>query len=187
MLLATYDLAELATTIKPMWDLVEKARAVLVDLSARGRYHDWLRAKLPELRTTWAIDTKDALNAQEAYARGQKALGGGDVHRAMSELATACRYHSGHPDYESSLAWARYRVQVDSGRDRIEAAQAERKIVEEVLVGCRPWPRALVALSLLCAAGGDADSARWHLHVALAIDPTVPAAAQLAQRLGMRR
>jgi len=187
MLLATYDLAELATTIKPMWDLVEKARAVLVDLSARGRYHDWLRAKLPELRTAWAIDTKDALNAQEAYARGQKALGGGDVHRAMSELATACRYHSGHPDYESSLAWARYRVQVDSGRDRIEAAQAERKLVEEVLLGCRPWPRALVALSLLCAAGGDADSARWHLHVALAIDPTVPAAAQLAQRLGMRR
>jgi hypothetical protein len=45
----------------------------------------------------------------------------------------------------------------------------------------------LVALALLCAAGGDADSARWHLAIALSIDPNVPAAAQLAQRLGLRR
>jgi hypothetical protein len=55
------------------------------------------------------------------------------------------------------------------------------------LVGCRPWPRALVALALLCAASNDADSARWHLAIALSIDPNVPAAAQLAQRLGLRR
>jgi len=187
VMLAGHDLAELASTVKPMWELVEKARGVLVDFAQRGRYHDWLRGKLRDLRTSWAIDPKDAQTAQEAFARGGKALGDGEVHRAMSDLATACRYHSGHPEYEASLAWARYRVQADSGKDRTAAALAERKPIERMLLGCRPWPRALVALSLLCLAGGDADSARWHLHVALAVDPNVPAAAQLAQRLGMRR
>ncbi len=39
---------------------------------------------------------------------------------------------------------------------------------------------------LICAAGGDPDSARWHLHGALTVDPTLPAAVQLAKRLGMR-
>ena len=68
-----------------------------------------------------------------------------------------------------------------------QAAAAERRNVEEHLVGRRPWPRALVALALLCAAGGDADTARWHLRTALIIDPTLPAAVALAQRLGMRR
>ena len=185
--LAGHDLAELASTIKPMWDLVDKARSVLVDHAARGRYHDWLRQKLGELRTVWAIDPLAVGAAAEAFVRGQRALGEGDVHRAMSELAMACRQFPGHPDYEANLAWARYRVQVASGRDRIEAALAERKTIEDLLLGCKVWPRALVALALLCAAGGDADSARWHLHTALTVDPTVPAAAQLAQRLGMRR
>src|SRR5262249_62317977 len=101
--------------------------------------------------------------------------------------ARAGRQFPGHPDYEASLAWARYRVQVGSGRDRIEAATAERRAIEDLLLGRRPWPHALVALALLCAAAGDADAARWHLHVALQIDPNVPAAAQLAQRLGLRR
>ena len=170
-----------------MWDLVEKARAVLVDHAARGRYHDWLRERIDDLRTVWAIDPSGVAAAAEAFARGQRALGEGDVHKAMSDLAMACRQFPGHPDYEANFAWARYRVQVASGRDRVEAAVAERKIIEDLLLGCRPWPRALVALALLCAAGNDADSARWHLHTALVIDPTVPAAAQLAQRLGMRR
>ena len=80
----------------------------------------------------------------------------------------------------------RYRVQVASGRDRAEVAAAERKTIEAMLMGCRPWPRALVALALICAAGGDSDSARWHLHGALTVDPTLPAAVQLAKRLGMR-
>ncbi|HEY5935915.1 MAG TPA: hypothetical protein VIU61_14800 [Kofleriaceae bacterium] len=185
--LAGHDVSDLTTTIQPMWDLVEKARSVLVDHAQRGRYHDWLRQKLPELRTVWAIDPKAIGVAAEAFVRGQRLLGEGDVHRAMSELAMACRQFPGHPDYEANLAWARYRVQVASGRDRIEAAVTERKTIEELLLGCKPWPRALVALALLCAAGGDADSARWHLHTALTVDPTVPAAAQLAQRLGMRR
>jgi hypothetical protein len=185
--LAQHDLAELAGVVKPTGELIEKARSVLVDIAARGRYHDWLRQKLPELRTVWALDPDEARKAQEAYARGQASLGGGDVHRAMRDLATACRYHPGHPDYEASLAWVRYRIQVDSGRDRVEAAMAERRHVEEMLLVCRAWPHALIALALLCLASGDADSARWHLHVALSVEPNLPAAMQLAARLGMRR
>ena len=185
--LGGHDLAELAALIQPTWELVDKARSVLVDHAQRGRYHDWLRQRLPELRTIWAIDPAVAQSAAAAFARGQRSLGDGDVHKAMSELAAACRQFPGHPEYEASLAWARYRVQVGSGRDRIEAAAAERTALDELLLGCRPWPRALVALALLCTAAGDVDAARWHLHAALAIDPSVPAAAQLAQRLGLRR
>ena len=185
-LLGQFDLADVSALLQPMWDLVEKARSVLVDDAARGRYHDWLRQKLPELRTVWAIDPPQISAAAEAFARGQRALGEGDVHKAMSDLALACRNFPGHPEYEANLAWARYRVQVASGRDRTEAAVTERKAVEEILIGCRPWPRALLALALLCAASGDADSARWHLGHALAVAPNLPAAAQLAKRLGMR-
>jgi hypothetical protein len=185
--LATYDLAELTAQVGPTWELVEKARSVLVDHAQRGRYHDWLRQKLPGLRTVWAIDPTAAATAAAAFSRGQRHLGDGDVHKAMSELAAACRQFPGHPEYESSLAWARYRVQVASGRDRTAAAVAERATIEELLLGRRPWPRALVALALLCAAAGDVDTARWHLGVVLAIDPADPAAAQLAQRLGLRR
>jgi hypothetical protein len=185
--LAGHDLAELRPTVQPMWDLVEKARLVLVDHAQRGRYHDWLRQKLPELRSVWAVEPKQIATANEAFVRGQAALGAGDVHKAMSELAQACRAFPGQPEYEANLAWARYRVQVASGRDRIEAALAERNGIEQLLLGCKPWPRALVPLALLCAAANDHDSARWHLHTALTVDPTVPAAAQLAQRLGMRR
>ena len=105
----------------------------------------------------------------------------------MSELATACRQFPGHPEYEASLSWARYRVQVAAGRDRVAAALTERAAIEDLLLGRRPWPHALVALALLCAAGGEADAARWHLQTALAIDPAAPAAVQLARRLGMRR
>ncbi|HEY0192436.1 MAG TPA: J domain-containing protein, partial [Kofleriaceae bacterium] len=185
--LAGHDLAELAPLVQPTWDLVDKARGVLLDHAQRGRYHDWLRQKLPELRTTWALDAQLVTHAAAAAARGQRALGDGDVHRAMSELAAACRLFPGHPDHEASLAWARYRVQVASGRDRLEAAVAERRTVEDLLLGRRPWPRALVALALLCASAGDLDAARWHLHAALTIDPTSPAALQLAHRLGLRR
>jgi hypothetical protein len=181
--LAAHDLAEVAALVEPAWALVEKARSVLVDHAARGRYHDWLRGHAHELSTAWAIEPAAVKAATEAFARGQRALGEGDVHKAMSELATACRHHSGHPDYEANLAWARYRVQVASGRDPIEAARAERKTIEEELLGRRVWPRALVALALLCVAVGDVESARWHLRSALATDPSLPAARQLAQRL----
>lgn len=185
--LARFDLAELAQHVKPSWDLVEKARSVLVDHAQRGRYHDWLKQKLPQLNTVWAIEPQAVKTAAEAFARGQKLLGEGDVHRAITDLAMACRQHPGHPDYEANLAWAKLRVQVAAGKDQREAAAAERGAVEKLLLGCRPWPRALVALALLCAAAGDHDSARWHLHVALSFDPQSPAALQLAQRLGLRR
>jgi Tfp pilus assembly protein PilF len=185
--LASYDLGELAHLTAPTWELIEKARAVLVDHAQRGRYHDWLRQKLPELRTVWALDPNAVQAAAAAFARGQRSLGEGDVHKAMSELATACRHFPGHPEYEASLAWARYRVQVGSGRNRVEAAVAERKVLEELLLGRRPWPRALVALAMLSAAAGDIDTARWHLRVALAIDPSDASATQLGQRLGLRR
>ena len=183
--LEVFDLADLKPEAQPIWDLVEKARSVLVDHAQRGRYHDWLRQKMPELRTSWAIEPNAVQAANAAYLRGQQALGTGDVHKAMSEFANACRNHHGHPEYEAHLSWARLRVQVASGRDRVECAAAERRTVEAVLMGCRPWPRALVALALICAAHGDANSARWHLHSALTVDPTLPAAVQLAKRLGM--
>lgn len=185
--LEVFDLSELRPLAEPIWSQVEKARSVLVDDAQRGRYHDWLQKKLPTLSTVWAIEPKAATTAAEYYLRGQRSLGEGDVHKAMSELATACRHFPGHPEYEAHLAWARYRVQVASGRDRAECAATERKELEAMLWGRRPWPRALVALALICAAGGDPDSARWHLHAALTVDPTLPAAVQLAQRLGMRR
>jgi hypothetical protein len=185
--LGRYDLADLAGLVKPSWDLVEKARSVLVDHAQRGRYHEWLRQKLPELKTVWAIEPSAVKTAADAFVRGQKLLGEGDVHRAITDFATACRHQPGHPDYEANLAWARFRVQVASGKDQREAAMAERKLVESLMQGCRPWPRALVALAMLCAAAGDADSARWHIHVALTFDPKLPAAVALAQRLGLRR
>lgn len=185
--MARYDLADLAPLVAPTWDLVEKARAVLIDDAQRGRYGDYLRSHLHEMKTAWAIDMAAVRTAAEAFARGQAALGEADAHKAMGHFATACRHHPNHPDYEATLAWVRFRVQVASGKDQREAALAERATVEEQLVGRRPWPRALVALALLCAAAGDPDSARWHLAIALSIDPNAPAAVQLAQRLGLRR
>lgn len=183
--LARHDLAELADTVQPMWELVEKARATLADISARGRYHDWLRSRAG-LRTIWAVDPQIAKSAIDAFERGQRALGESDVHRAVGELAAACRAQPGHPEYEATLAWARYRVQVAGGQDREAVARRERATVEELLTGRRPWPRALVALALLCAACEDLDGARWHLSQALSVDPSMPAAVQLQQRLARR-
>jgi len=185
--LARYDLGDLATVVSPTWDLIEKARSVLVDDAQRGRYSDYLRSRLQDMKTSWAIDTTAMKTAAEAFARGQAALGEGDAHKAMGHFAAACRQHPNHPDYEATLAWVRFRVQVASGKDQREAALQERATVEDQLVGRRAWPRALVALALLCAATGDADSARWHLAISLSIDPNAPAAVQLAQRLGLRR
>jgi len=182
--LAAFDLADLTDQVQPLWDMVEKARSILVDLPSRGRYNDWVAARLGRLRTSWAIDLSAARTAMEAFARGQRALGEGDIHRAVGELATACRHHPGQPEYEANLGWARFRVEVGAGKDRAAAARTERARVEEVLRGTRPWPRAQVALALLCASDGDVEAARWHVGEALAIDPSLPAAQQLARRLG---
>ena len=185
--MSRFDLSDLTPLVQPMWDVVNKARSTLHDHAQRGRYMDWLRNNIDGLETVWAIEAQAITDAREISNRGLQHLTQGDAHRAMGELARACRLHPGHPDYEANLAWARFRVQVAAGKDQRESAMAERLSVEEHLAGRRPWPRALVALALLCAAGGDADAARWHLHIALQIDPNVPAAAQLAQRLGLRR
>ena len=185
-LLEQFDLGTLAANVQAQWDVVEKARSVLIDIAARGRYHDWLRENLGRVATVWAIDSKVAQQGIEAFTRGQAALGAGDVHRAMSELAAACRLHPGHPDYEANLAWARFRVEVARGGDKIACAEKERSHVEQLLYGRRPWPRALVALALLCAVLGDAESSRWYLSQALAVEPQMPAALQLLQRIGVR-
>jgi hypothetical protein len=185
--LAPYDLGDLAGVPDGLWLQVEKARSVMHDMSARGRYNDWLQSRWGELRTRWAIESGAAQAAVDAWQRGQRALGEGDVHRAVGELAAAARNHPGHPDYEANLAWARYRTA--GGRpeaDRAEIARRERGNAEAAYLGCRPWPRAMLALALLCAADGDPETARWHLQEALAIDPNLPAAQQLLQRLGRR-
>ena len=185
--LGGFDLGDLAGLPGPMWQQVEKARSVMHDIAARGRYNDWLRSRWHELRTSWAIDGAAAEAAVEAWQRGQRALGAGDVHRAVGELAAAARNHPGHPDYEANLAWARYRTA--AGRDeadRAEVARRERASAEAAYFGCRPWPRAMLALALLAAADGDPETARWHLQEALAIDPNMPAAQQLLSRLGRR-
>ena len=184
--LASFDLADLATQVQPLWDLVEKARSVLVDLPNRGRYNDWIAQRLGALRTSWAIGMNEAQSAIESYTRGLRALGEGDVHRAMSDFAAACRHHPGHPEYEVHLCWARYRVEIAAGKDKAALARSERKKAHAYLLGTRPWPRAQVALALLCAADGDIEAARWHVGEALAVDPSLPAAQQLLQRLGMR-
>jgi hypothetical protein len=185
--LSRFDLSDLAPLVRPTWELVEKARTTLLDHALRGRYAEWLRAHLHELTSVWALDAAALETAAEAFARGQHSLAAGDAHRAMGDFAMACRHHPGHPDYEATLAWVRFRVQIAAGKDPHETALAGRHDVESHLLGCRPWPRALVALALLCAAGGDAEAARWHLHISLQLDPNAPAARQLAQRLGMRR
>lgn len=183
--LRRFDLGELTALVAPIWEQVEDARGTLVDDAARGRYADWVRTNLKALDTVWSIEPGAARLAADAFVRGQQALGQGDAHRAMGDFAMACRHHPGHPEYEANLSWVRFRVQVAAGKDQQQAAAAERRAVEEHLAGRRPWPRALVALAMLCAAGGDADTARWHLRTALIIDPHLPAAIALAQRLGM--
>ena len=181
---ARLDLGDVTPLVAPAWDQIERARKVLNDVAARGRYNDWLRERWSQLESTWAVEANAANAAAEAYGRAQQALTAGDVHRALSEMATAARNHPGHPEYEAGLAWARYRVEVAGGKDQAEIARRERKVAERATAGMRPWPRALLALALLCVADRDLDSARWYLREALAIDPSSPAARQLMARLG---
>jgi hypothetical protein len=185
-ILASVDLGDLAGHVARLWEVASKARSVLVDLPSRGRYNDWVAGRLATLRTSWAIELGAARAAADAYGRGQRALGDGDVHKALSELATACRQHPGHPEYEANLAWARYRVEVAAGKDRAQTARVERARAEATLRGTRPWPRAQVALALLCAADGDVEAARFQVADALAFDPGLAAAQQLHARLGGR-
>jgi hypothetical protein len=181
--LAALDLAAITPLVEPLWNQLLQARATLLDWSERGKYNDYVGANLASLKTEWANPDIDAETAAGFFARGQSALVEGKVHQAVSHLAGACRWHPGHPDYEVSLAWARYRADVQADKPKDEVARRERAAAERALLGRRPWPRALTALGLLCVADNDPDAARWHLREALAIDPNLPAARRVLQRL----
>ncbi len=185
--LARLDLATVTPLVEPTWRQIGEARKALGDVTLRGRYNDWW-PRQKALSTEWGRREIDAAGAAQAMARGQRALVAGQLFKSVSDMAAACRMHPDHPDYEASLAWARFRA--DSSRspdDKAALARRERAVAETALAGHRPWPRALLALGLLCVADGDADAARWHLHEALAVDPNLPAARQLLQRIGNAR
>jgi hypothetical protein len=181
--LQALDLGDAAGLVAPLWRAVLEARAVLTDPAERLRYNDGLRARLPSLTSAWAVGPHERERAEQAHARGQRSLLADEPFKALSEMAAAARAHADHPDHEASLAWARYRAEVARGKPREAVARVERRAAEAALAGRRPWPRALVALALLCVADDDPEAARWHLGEALAGDPNHPAARQLLTRL----
>lgn len=181
--LAALDLAELGAQVPLLWEQLIKARTVFGDAGRRGLYDQKLAAAPPP-GAVWLLGPYDVARAEQHFARGQKALLDGEPFRAVSEFAAAARVHPDHPDYEASLAWANYRAGVERGKEKLECARRERAAAEAVVYGRRPWPRALVALAMLCAATEDPESARWHLSEALQVDPNQPAAKALLGRLG---
>lgn len=178
------DLGDAAGLVAPIWKAIQKARAVLSDPADRLRYNEALAARRGTIQSTWTFARLDRARAEEHFARGQRALVAGEPFKAVSEMAAAARAHPDHPDYEVSLAWARYRAELARGKPKQQIIAGERRSGEEALAGRRPWPRALVALALLCAAGDDPDAAHWHLKEALACEPNLPVARQLLARLG---
>ncbi|MCP4445355.1 MAG: J domain-containing protein [Myxococcales bacterium] len=182
--LARFDLGDLDKAVATNWEQVLHARKTLMDPASRGRYDDALSNKRSELTCPWAFDVDDETVSEEFFRRGQAALVAGEAFKAVSGIAGACRSHPDHPTYETYLCWARFRAGVDKGEDRATLANKERCIAEQFLLGRRPWPNALVALALLCAADSDSDSARYHLNEALLVNPGLPIAKQLLGRLG---
>jgi hypothetical protein len=180
------DLGDAAGLVAPIWKAIHRARAVLSDPADRLRYNEKLAAQRGTIESTWVFGPHDRARAEESFARGQRALVAGEPFKAVSEMAAAARAHPDHPDYEASLAWARTRAELARGKPKEQTVAVERKNAEAALAGRRPWPRALVALALLCAADEDPDAARWHLKEALACDPNLPVARQLLARLGVR-
>tara|TARA_R110002096_G_scaffold408076_1_gene607099 strand:+ start:14588 stop:16027 length:1440 start_codon:yes stop_codon:yes gene_type:complete len=181
--LAKVDLGDLGHLIAANWQQVLEARQTLMDPASRGRYNDALVANGNKQAYPWGLDVEDPSVSEEFFRRGQAALIAGEAFKAVSGIAGACRNHPDHPQYEAYLCWARFRADADKGGDRAQLASKERRIAEEFLLGRRPWPNALVALALLCAADADKDSARYHLKEALQIDPNLPVANQLLGRL----
>jgi len=177
------DLGDAAPLVRPLWEQIGQAYTTLAKWGDRKRYHDWVVSQGDALQSSWMVGAEDARRAADALAIGQKALIDGRVYKAVSDMAAACRLHQQHPEYEASLCWARYRAEVSGGKDREAVVARERAIAERASAGCRPWPRALLALGLLCVADGDAEAARWHLREALAVDPNMPAAKQILARL----
>jgi hypothetical protein len=183
--LAAIDLGDCEQLVDQTWKEIYEAHRVLRDEQTRYRY-DVAMSTHDELETTWGAEVYDRETAEVFFNRGQQALVDGEPYAAVSNIAAAARNHPDHPDYETTLAWARYRADVDRGDARDEVAQRERAAAEKLTMGRRPWPRGLVALGLLCAADGDSEAARWWLREALTCDPSLPAARQLLSRLQRR-
>ncbi len=182
-LLERIDLGDVASLVPANWQRVLQARQTLMDPASRGRYNDTLDANAQASSCPWAFQVEDAALAEEFFRRGRGALVAGEAFKAVSHLAGACRNHPDHPTYEAYLCWARFRAGVERDQDRGDLAHKERSTAELFLLGRRPWPDALVALALLCAANADPDSARYYLKEALAINPNLPVAKQLLGRL----
>jgi hypothetical protein len=178
------DLGPLQSLAESTWKQILVARAVLMDGIDRANYDDAIEARRSELRSPWAFEVYEGNNAEERFRQAQAHLVAGDAFKAVSSFASTCRAHPEQPEYEAYLCWARYRAELARGKPSDEVAGVERKKAEEWLVGRRPWPRALVALAFLCAADGDRDAARFHLHEALRVNPNLPAAKQLLSRIG---
>jgi hypothetical protein len=178
-----HDLGNLTPLAAPLWEQLLKARAVFADPNRLALYDAKIKEQ-PPAGAVWFMGPFDTARAEDHMARGQKALVDGEAFKAVSELAAAARVHPDHPDYETALAWARFRAEVTRGKDKLDCARRERANAEAVTYGRRPWSRALVALALLCAATEDPEAARWHLREALECDPSSPTARQLLARLG---
>lgn len=181
--LASLDLGDLVALVGANWQQILVARNVLMDDTLRANYDELIESRRPQLTGAWAFDVSDPSVAEEFFKRGQAALIAGQASKAVSEIAGACRNHPEHPTYEAYLCWARFRSEADRGGEREGLARKERQIAEKALIGRRPWPLALVALAMLCAADNDPDSAKYHLGEALSIDPNLPLAKQLMSRL----
>jgi hypothetical protein len=180
--LGQLDLGNLSQLMQPNWEQILEAHATVRDPRQRPYYNQTLvqRRDIPEM--SWAR-TRNYQAAAASFAHGQQALVKGDVFAAVSSLASTARTHPGHPVYESSLCWARFRAESTRGGDRVQIATTELGLAEQSLLGRRAWPQGLVALGLLCVAAGDADSARWHLRLALKVEPRLPMAEQILSRL----
>jgi hypothetical protein len=182
--LGQLDLGEYAAIVNDNWQEILTARQLLMDGVERAKYDDTLIGRQGELVSPWTYETFDSETAEEFFRRGQQALVAGEAFKAVSSMAAACRNHPEYPDYEVSLCWAEFRAELERGADRAKVIAARRAAAESQLVGRRPWPRALVALALLCAADSDSEAARHYLHEALSVDPNLPAAQQLLSRMG---
>ncbi|RMH37003.1 MAG: hypothetical protein D6689_21485 [Deltaproteobacteria bacterium] len=178
------DLGDLAAAVEPLWQQVDKATARLSDASERARYNAWLLAKGVDVAARHRGQPIDRSGAEAEFEAGQLALARGDVAKAVAFFAAAARKYPDHVDYESYLAWARYRADIDRGADRTATALRYRTEVEQLQSGRAPRPRALLALALLCAACRDDGAARWYLEEALAIDPAYEPALRLRARMG---
>jgi curved DNA-binding protein CbpA/DNA-binding response OmpR family regulator len=182
--LANLDLGDLAGAVRPLWEQIEKAFQVLANPAARAQYNAWLAQRGLDVNRIRAERGIDPAAAEDEFLAGQRALQRGDVNKAISFFAAACRRFPNHSDYECYLAWARYRSSLDRGEDKAAAAQRERQAAEAQLAGRQPRPRALLALGLLCVACEDVHAARWHLNEALRADPAFATARQILLRLG---